>query len=108
VSNAPLDIRDIPAKHRFETDLGDGVLALAEYRLVPGKIIFTHTEVPSSHEGRGIGSALVRFALDAARERGLTVVPLCPFFAAYIKKHAEFQDLLDHVGREKLGLDRPR
>lgn len=105
MSNAPLNIRDNPAEHRFEADLGEGVLALAEYKLVPGKIIFTHTKVPSAYEGQGIGSSLVRFALDAARERGLTVVPLCPFFAAYIKKHAEFQDLLDHVGREKLGLD---
>ena len=102
---APLQIRDNPTEHRFEADLGDVSLALAEYKLVPGKIVFTHTEVPPAHEGKGIGSALVRFALEAARERGLTVVPLCPFFAAYMKKHAEVQDLLDQVGREKLGLD---
>lgn len=100
-----LNIVDNPDEHRFEADLGDGSLALAEYKLVPGKIIFTHTEVPPAHEGKGIGSALIRFALAAARDRGLTVVPLCPFFAAYMKKHAEVQDLLDHIGREKLGLD---
>ena len=105
MSEAPLHIRDNPTKHRFEADLGDGSLALAEYKLVPGKIIFTHTQVPPAHEGKGIGSALVRFGLNAARRRGLTVVPLCPFFAAYMKKNGEFQDLLDHEGREKLGLD---
>ena len=105
IDTAALKIWDNPGEHRFEADLGDGSLALAEYKLVPGKIIFTHTEVPSAHEGQGIGSALVRFALDAARERSLTVVPLCPFFAAYMKKHAEVQDLLDSTGREKLGLD---
>ena len=99
-----LNIVDNPAEHRFEADLGDG-LAIAEYKLVPGNIVFTHTEVPPAHEGKGIGSALIRFALAAARDRGLTVVPLCPFFAAYMKKHAEVQDLLDHIGREKLGLD---
>lgn len=102
---APLEIRDNAAEHRFETDLGDGLLAFAEYKLVPGKVIFTHTEVPPAHEGKGIGSALIRFALAAARDRGLTVVPLCPFFAAYMQKHAEVQDLLDQIGREKLGLD---
>ena len=66
-----LTIRDNPEKHRFEADIGDGSLAIAEYTLPAGKIMFTHTEVPPEHEGRGIGSALIRFALDSARERGL-------------------------------------
>jgi uncharacterized protein len=90
-----LAIRDNPEEQRFEADLGDGSLAIAQYRLKDGKIVFTHTEVPPEHEGHGIGSALVRFSLEAARERGLKVVPRCPFFAAYIKKHPEEQDLLD-------------
>jgi uncharacterized protein len=98
-------ITDNPAKHRFEADLGDGSFAIAEYKLVPGEIVFTHTHVPPAHEGQGIGSALIRFALASARDRGLKVVPICPFFAAYIRKHAEEQDLLDPAHREKLGLD---
>lgn len=98
-------IIDNPQKHRFEADLGDGSLAIAEYDLEPGKIIFTHTEVPAAHGGHGIGTALIRFALKAARERGLLVVPLCPFFAAYIKKHPEEHDLLDLRSRGMLGLD---
>lgn len=99
-----LQIRDNPEEQRFEIDLDDGSMAIAEYRLHPGKIIFTHTEVPEAHEGQGIGSALVRFALGSARERGLRVVPICPFFAAYIERHAEVQDLLDDHSRERLGL----
>ena len=70
-----------------------------------GKIVFTHTEVPSAHEGQGIGSSLIRFALKSARERGLQVIPICPFFAAYIRKHAEEQDLLDPAFRKVLGLE---
>jgi len=97
-------IRDNPEKHRFEADLGDGSFAIAEYTLPQCKIMFTHTEVPKAHEGQGIGSALIRFALRAARERGLKVIPICPFFAAYIKKHAEEQDLLDSPYRKTLGL----
>jgi len=95
-------VRDNAEKHRFEIDLGDGSFAIAEYRLRAGKIIFTHTEVPPAHEGRGIGSLLVRTALESARERGLKVIPICPFFAAYIKKHAEEQDLLDRAYRKIL------
>jgi predicted GNAT family acetyltransferase len=99
-----LIIRDNPERHRFQADLGDGSMAIAEYTLPKGKIMFTHTEVPPAHEGQGIGSALIRFALAAARSRGLEVIPICQFFAAYIKRHAEVQDLLDPSYRKVLGL----
>ena len=101
----PLLVRDNPERHRFEINLGDGTFAIAEYTLRPGKIMFTHTEVPEAHEGKGLGTTLIRFALDAARERGLKVIPICPFFAAYMQKHAEVQDLLDPAWRKKFGLD---
>ena len=105
-NNAPLNpIRDNPDRHRFELDLGGGAIAIAEYNLLRGKIVFTHTEVPPSHEGQGIGSALIRHALASARERGFQVIPICPFFAAYIKKHPEEQGLIDPAYRRALGLD---
>ena len=97
-------VRDNPERHRFEIDLGDSV-AVAVYNLMTGKIMFTHTEVPPEHEGKGIRSALIRYSLDAARERGLKVIPICPFFAAYVQKHAEVQDLLDDAWRIKFGLE---
>lgn len=87
------EVRDNPEKHQFEM-IVDGHTALAAYRLTPGTITFTHTEVPKELGGRGIGSQLAKAALDQARERGLKVVPLCPFIKAYIEKHAEYQDLL--------------
>jgi predicted GNAT family acetyltransferase len=98
-------IVDNPRKHRFEADLGDGSFAIAEYNLLEHKIVFTHTEVPAAHERQGIGSALIRYALRSARERRLQVIPICPFFADYIKKHEEEQDLLDPAYRSALGLD---
>jgi predicted GNAT family acetyltransferase len=96
-------ISDNVEKHRFEIELSNGV-AIAEYRLRPGRITFTHTEVPPEHEAQGIGTALVRFGLAYARERGLKVAPICPFFADYIGEHPEDQDLLDPAWRKKLGL----
>jgi len=98
-------IRDNAEKHRFEIDLDDGSIAIAEYIVRDDKITFTHTEVPPVHEGKGIGTALIRFALASARDRGLKVVPVCPFVAAYIKKHPEEQDLLDPAYRKLLKLD---
>lgn len=103
-SSTRLAVRDNPERKRFEIDLGGGEFAIAEYTLPAGKIMFTHTEVPPHHEGQGIGTMLIKSGLGVARERGLKVIPICPFFAAYIKKHAEVQDLLDPAYRRTLGL----
>jgi len=97
-------VRDNPERHRFEIDLGDGSFAFAEYTLPAGKIMFTHTEVPEAHEGKGLGTKLIRFALDAARERGLKVIPICPFFFFFMQKHEEVQDLLGTSWRTRFGL----
>jgi predicted GNAT family acetyltransferase len=86
-------VQDNEAKHQFEL-IVDRCTALAAYRIKPGVITFTHTEVPKELGGRGIGSQLAKGALDQVRERGLKVVPLCPFIKAYIEKNPEYQDLL--------------
>ena len=88
-----MSVRDNTERHRFEID-ADGHVAFSNYRIADGVITFMHTEVPKELEGRGIGSALVRGELEAARSRGLKVIARCPFVAAYIKKHPEFADLL--------------
>lgn len=90
----PPTVHDNPGRHRFEIDLGNGEFAFAAYNLVPGAIRFYHTVVPENHGGRGHGTSLIRAGLAAARERGLKVIPVCPFFAAYLKAHPEEQDLV--------------
>lgn len=87
------DIGNNEAGNRYELEYENHV-AVVEYKLMPGKIYFTHTEVPEELEGKGIGSALARFVLNDARQRQLQVIPLCPFINAYIEKHPEYQDLL--------------
>ena len=87
------DVRNNTALNRFGRDV-DGHVAVANYRLTPGVITFTHTEVPPALAGRGIGSALARGALDSARAQGLKVVARCEFIGRYIAKHPEFGDLL--------------
>lgn len=77
---------------RFELDLEDGT-ALAYYRLTPQIITFVHTEVPPALRHQGIGSELIRGALEWARARGLKVVAECSFVAAFIDRHPEFADL---------------
>lgn len=89
------DVTDNQAQHRFELAV-DGHIATSQYSLEDGAIAFMHTEVPEALAGKGIGSKLVKGALDQARKRGLKVVALCPFVKAYVEKHAEYADLLRH------------
>jgi len=92
-STQDLPITNNTEAQRFEAQLGDD-RAVAEYHLKNNIIIFTHTEVPEVMEGKGVAGRLIRTALDASRAEHYEVVPLCPFVAAYIKRHHEYQDLV--------------
>jgi uncharacterized protein len=87
------DVRNNTAQHRFELDV-DGERAVAYYRMAPGVITFIHTEVPQALSGRGVGTKLIRGALEMVRAQGLKVVPQCPFVSAFMGKHPEYNDLL--------------
>ena len=86
------EVRNNEAEQRYELEV-DGQLALAAYRLSDDRIVFTHTEVPEALEGRGVGSRLIKAALDDVRARGLKAVPACAFVKHYMEKHPEVQDL---------------
>jgi predicted GNAT family acetyltransferase len=81
-------------KHRFETEIGPRT-AFLNYILADKVITFTHTEVPSSLNGRGIGTALVKAGLDYATEQDLRVVPQCPFVADFISLHPQYQSIVN-------------
>ena len=86
-------VHDNAARSRFELD-GDGVTAFMNYRLADGVMSLDHTETPAAARGRGLASRLVEGALQIVRQRGLKVVPRCPFVGAYLAKHPEYSDLV--------------
>jgi hypothetical protein len=87
-------IRD-DAGRRYRASVAGDFIAETEYLLTPDLLVFTHTVVDPGYEGQGVGSALVRWALDDARSRGYHVVPTCPFVRAYIDRHGdEYADLV--------------
>lgn len=88
-----MQVIDNREENRYEARVPGG-LAFVDYRLKPGRIVLTHTEVPEAAAGQGVGDALVRFVLDDARARGLLVVPLCPFVAAWIERHPDYKELV--------------
>lgn len=87
------DIIDNRARNRYELTV-DGIVAHVDYARAPGVITFIHTIVPEQLGGRGIGSRLAQHVLDDARRNGEKVFPQCPFIAAFIKRHQEYQDLV--------------
>ncbi|TMR08473.1 N-acetyltransferase [Nonomuraea turkmeniaca] len=91
----PIEIVDNSTESRFELLVDGKVAGFADYRLLPTKIVFTHTEVLSDYEGQGLASKLVGHALQASADTGLRVVPLCPYVRKYIERHPEFQDLVE-------------
>ncbi|MFD7408529.1 GNAT family N-acetyltransferase [Streptomyces sp. NPDC059866] len=91
-----VEVSNRPEAKRYEARV-DGkleVAGVAEYIRTAELIAFVHTEVEPEYEGKGVGSALVRTALDEARASGLRVLATCPFFAGWIARHPEYQDLL--------------
>jgi hypothetical protein len=88
-----LKVIDNKEKERFEIDL-DGKIALIDYSEQNGVVAMTHTEVPTEFEGKGVGSQLVKGALEIVKTDGKRVRPLCTFVAAYIKRHPEYESLV--------------
>ncbi|MGD0865209.1 MAG: GNAT family N-acetyltransferase [Rhizomicrobium sp.] len=90
MSNA---VTDNAALSRYELKT-DGGIAFVRYRSSAGVRTFIHAEVPSVLRSNGVGSELARGALELAQSQGYKIAPQCPFIAAYIRKHSEFQDLV--------------
>ncbi|MEU4533146.1 GNAT family N-acetyltransferase [Micromonospora ureilytica] len=91
-----VNVKDVPEAKQYEARFeGESKVAgIAQYIRTTELIAFVHTEVSSEYEGRGVGAALARTGLDEARAAGLLVLPTCPFFAGWIARHPEYQDLV--------------
>jgi predicted GNAT family acetyltransferase len=90
----PISVRHDVQRHRFIADVAGGQAGLFYTGPRDGVVTFTHTEVPESAQGRGVGATLARTGLDWAREHGLRVRPLCPYVAAYVRRHPVYGALI--------------
>ena len=87
-------VLDVAEWSRFEIHVDGKLAGFANYRLEPGAIAFTHTEIDPMYAGHGFGGELVQAALDQVRRRELGVLPECPFVRGWLAKHPEYQDLV--------------
>ncbi len=97
------EIRDNPDRHQYELPI-DGELAVVTYNLSPPNLMITETLVPVALEGQGIASRLAKHVLADAKERGLLILPVCPFFSSYLKKHPEHAEAVHPTYRGILGI----
>jgi len=95
MSDRQASVRHDAAQQRYELLVDGQSLGAAEYSEQGERMVFTHTEVDPSLSGQGLGSVLVKAALEDARRRDKRVVPQCEFIASYIERHGEWQDLVD-------------
>jgi predicted GNAT family acetyltransferase len=88
-------VRDNPAQLRYELVDDDGaVIGEIRYRREPGAIALVHTDVDPAHEGQGLGSLLVAGAVRDLRERGLRMIPVCPYVRSWLRRHPEQGDIV--------------
>lgn len=88
-------VRDNEEAHRYELLVAEERVGELIYRASDGVVTLIHTEVAPQYEGHGLGEQLVAYALDDIRARDLRIVPLCPFVGAYLRRHPEYEDLVE-------------
>jgi uncharacterized protein len=92
-------VADQPEAGRYVIAVDGSRMGLLSYRLTGAHIALLHTEIDPGVNRRGLGSKLVGFALDDARERGLAVLPYCPFVRHFIAEHPEYGELVPDRAR---------
>lgn len=102
--DADVVVRDNPANQRFEVLVDDRLAGVAQYRPEGDALVFTHTKVDDAYEGQGLGSTLVAAAMAELRDRGVAVIPECPFVRTYLKRHQELRSVVPVAERERFGL----
>ncbi|MDQ1643034.1 MAG: uncharacterized protein QOJ90_2385 [Actinomycetota bacterium] len=97
-------VQDEPDKHRFVLLVDGAEAGKVTYRDEDGAVALLHTEVDDAYEGQGLGSRLVAETLATVRERGVHVLPYCPFVRAYLKRHQDLWSLVPPDTRGRFDL----
>ena len=84
-----------PARRRFVAQSGERESQLVYLRVDQDIVDFRSTYVHPSVRGKGVGEKLVREALDWARGEGLRVIPSCWFVDTVVRRHPEYEALLE-------------
>ncbi|WP_368496473.1 GNAT family N-acetyltransferase [Herbiconiux sp. A18JL235] len=98
--NTETEVVHQPEGHRYVLEVDGREVGFTGYTDRDGKRVFLHTEIDPAEGGKGYGSILIKGALTAVREEGLKAVGICPFVEAYVKKHHDFDDIVEPASIE--------
>ena len=102
------EVRNNRDRSRYEIVVDGAVAGFLQYTMRGGRVLLTHTEIPDVNSGKGLATALVRGALDDLRQRGLGMVPVCPFVERFVERHPEYDDLVDREMFAALNTEAPK
>jgi uncharacterized protein len=87
---------------KYDASIDGDLAGFTNYLLHDDRVIFTHAEVYPRWEGRGVGSALARGALDDVIAQGKTITPLCPFIVSFVRRNPAYLEHVDSEHRRQL------
>jgi predicted GNAT family acetyltransferase len=96
-------IRENTNRNRYELEM-NGEVAVVTYNLSGANLMITETLVPVKLEGQGLAGRLAKHVIADAAARNLVILPVCPFFSSYLKKHPEHADVVHPTYRSILGI----
>lgn len=108
MTDPTIEIRDDPEEGAYVVEVDGQRAGKAVYHMRGGRHLFVHTEIDDRYSGVGLGKRLVRYSLDDVRSKQGTMVPICPFFASYLKEHPEYQDIVDGELTDRINRARER
>ena len=89
------EVSHAPDRHRYEVSVDGQMVGRLDYRRdADGVVLLTHAEVTPRIGGRGIGTELVRSALDDLADKGERIVPVCSFVRAFVRENPDYQRLV--------------
>ncbi len=86
----------VDAGGQYELRIDGERVGLCTYRDAGARRVFLHTEIDAAHAGQGLATELIEWALADVRSKDKRIVARCPMVAAYLKKHHDFDDIVDH------------
>jgi len=90
-----ITVADAPDSSRYEARDADGnLMGFVDYKLTSSVIAFLHAETLGEYRGRGVAGRIAVKSLEDARDAGLRVKPLCPFYKEFLEEHTEYADLV--------------
>lgn len=94
-----VEVRNATDRSRFEITVGGRLAGFLEYHFRGGVVVFEHTEIHDDYRGRGLAGQLAGGALDAVRDRGLRIRPVCEYLAGYVRRNPGYTQLLEARAR---------